>query len=318
MSSYLSRYLYTLRIQSGYESVAEYLRAKHVAISEPYYRALEAGKKSGKQLTPKTADDLCKALGCDRRQFYLHLMKDILPPDVFELLVKPVSLESFDNLRERQRLMEHDRVIYRAEIARARLAESYIPSEKAVAFLVENRHWLPLIHFIYLTDETDEVELGAICVKNRIDADVEYVIHTLQDLDLLRVEPTGSQPKYRIRRHFPIFRVPATPTGDELKRIFLELELQKSLEQPIAHAPFHEDTAFSDSRLEVLTPEMQNALSTRIIDFFAEMAVTPGPRDREFARPYFISLLICPRDEYRASAMSQPDYPSTDETRSQR
>ena len=79
-------YLKTLRKTRGYASVKDYLSAYCLPISEAYYRDLEAGRN---KVSLDTAGGLCLALQAEPKEFYLHLLHEVLPESIASLIVRP-------------------------------------------------------------------------------------------------------------------------------------------------------------------------------------------------------------------------------------
>lgn len=299
--SYLGRYLYSLRVGEGFESVADYLREKNLPISEPYYRALESGKKSGREITMSTAERLCESLGADAKQFYLHLLKDLLPERIFDTLVRPLPLQSFGSLEERQRLLAHDLAIYKEAFAKARLAESFVPDERAIRIFIERPELLPLLHFIYLVNESNFDQLQSVMERNGIKEDLREVIDLFSSLEIIKVEDVGEESGgVVVKRYRPTFRLPINELGSRLKKIFVLEETNVSLQLARGAHPFLEDESFVEAKIESYDPADLEKLRGRVFDFLAETVAAAGAQESGNQQVYFVSVMISPRPNYRA------------------
>lgn len=161
----LGRYLYSLRIARGFANISDYLRKYELRISDVYYRGVESGTKI---ISLDTADELCNDLEADRREFYVYLLRDLLPPDIVEKLIPPVVDETFSSLEEHQALLERDKTIYREAFAKFMLSETYVLSEEAVRMLLERIDLMPVLHFLYAIEFVTPEQLASILEQNSI------------------------------------------------------------------------------------------------------------------------------------------------------
>ncbi len=296
---HLAQYFYSLRIQRGYETVAEYLRFYSLPISEAYYRALESGTKTGREVGIETALRLCDALDADEEQFFLHLLRDLLPVELFERLVRPIPLRSFKSVAEHQADLEHDVQIYRQAMAQARMAESYFPSLEAVDHLAKNTSLLSYIHFIYLSESCTFSELKAFQQAAKLEDDLADVITVFKALDLIELTEAEAPSGPRVRKKRALFRVPHSPSGQTLKDLFLAQEIQRSFTSERAALPFQAGTnSFIESFVAAYSANAHEGLRRRVLDVLAELAAHSEDAEPSNAEPYFVALVFSPRPEY--------------------
>ncbi|MGI8908366.1 MAG: hypothetical protein ACR2IE_17980 [Candidatus Sumerlaeaceae bacterium] len=299
---HLAKYLYSLRIERGFESVSDYLSEYQLPISPAYYRSLESASDGGKNIAIETAERLCAALKADQTQFFLHFLKDLLPAGVFKGVIREIPLKSYGTLRERRDINKHDVKIYREALAKAIAAESYIPSDEVLQQFIQRTDWLPLLHYIYLVSETSREELCRICKNNGIRDTVDGVISKLVELGVIKeVVENG---KHFVRRNMPIFRVPLTDSGKILKNVFTIRETERSIAKARTSDPVREDGSFMQNKIAAYTPEAAERIRRRILDLLAEEAAGGGNLQKN-SQVYYFSVIVSSRPEYMAEAPTQ-------------
>jgi hypothetical protein len=295
----------------GCDSISEYLAQYPLSISDVYYRAIESGK-SDKALSVKNAQQLCQDLQDDEKRFFWHWLKDTLPMSVFDTLIKPVPSEAFGDFAEHEKILRHDADVYMKAMAKARLECSYVPNEKALALLEDFPNWLPLIHFIYMTDNSTDTDLEEICHQNGIKESVDLIIEKMKSAEIIREEKPKSKRKGRmIGRFQSIFRTPHNEKGQRLKDQFISEEVRKSLDRGRTHQMFTENESFLEAKIEAYSMKNFESIRHRILAVLAETAVCEQTLDKERTdiKPFFFSLIVSPREEYMPQKWRPPNPP---------
>ncbi|HEX8492920.1 MAG TPA: hypothetical protein VF658_08780 [Pyrinomonadaceae bacterium] len=292
----LGRYLYSIRIQRGFANISDYLRKYELPISDVYYRDVESGAKI---VSLETADRLCHALHTDRHVFYFHLMRDLLPADIVEKLIKPIADDTFSSLEERQALLERDKTIYREAFAKSMLSETYVLSEDAVHLLLERIDLMPVLHFLYAIEFATAEQLASVLDQNSIPDSPEKVAEMFATTGMALLEGELTKPGgWQLRRKAVISRLPLTEEAKKLKRAFALREVGKTLQQKPLNTEWSDTGSFVDSFILELPPESVNAVRARILDTLAEAQA--GEESITYGRstPYFLGIFFGSRTEY--------------------
>ncbi|MDR2720053.1 MAG: hypothetical protein LBC03_04545 [Nitrososphaerota archaeon] len=95
----IGQHLYAARIRREYESISYYRKNyADIPISKSYYRDIDSGRKP---IMLGTAEMLCQVLKLEKTEFFFQLLRDLLPPDAADSLLKPISNTSFQSSPER-------------------------------------------------------------------------------------------------------------------------------------------------------------------------------------------------------------------------
>jgi hypothetical protein len=293
--THLGKYLYSLRIKRGFANISDYLRKYKLPISGVYYRDVESGAKI---ISLETADRFCTALQADRRAFYFHLLRDILPPDIVTILLRHTPDETFASIEERQALLERDKRIYREAFARAMLDETYVLSEEAVRALSARPDLFPVLHFVYGTERGTSEELASILNQNGISESPESIAMLFASLGMASIDGDISGPGWTIMRNTAISRLPLTEEGRELKRKFALREVDKTISQRRFTKERCSIGSIEDSSILELSPEAAESVKERIWDTLSEAHAAGEPVSAGRSKPYFLGIFFGSRTEY--------------------
>lgn len=310
----LGRYMYSLRIQRGFANISDYLRKYELPISDVYYRDVESGAKI---VSLDTADKLCNALQADRRVFYFHLLRDLLPRDIVEKLIKPIADETFSSLEERQALLERDKTIYREAFAKSMLAETYVLSEDAVHMLLDRLELMPVLHFLYAIEFSTAEQLASVLEQNGIKDKPEQVAQMFAETGMALIEGDLTTPgRWFIRRRAVISRLPLTEEAKKLKRAFAIREVEKTLKQKQLNMDWSDTGSFVDSFILELPPESVSAVRSRVLDTLAEAQAGEESISCGHSIPYFLGVFFGTRTEYcPKNGQQNPSEESEDQNR---
>jgi transcriptional regulator with XRE-family HTH domain len=299
----LGLYLRELRIQSGAQSISEYIKKiDDLGISETYYRALESGNKKP---AIETLLALANALGADLfRAFQLYL-QDVLPPEVFTKLINPVVRQA-PSASPKEALEKKDELIaaYRAALQNAGntdlLDDAYLADDEIVQFLDDHFDLLPLVHFIYMADrEISSEEMRRVCAANNITRDLSDVISLLHDNGIADVQPAG-RTTFRIRRFCRVFRLPRTTKGKALRNRWMKYETERSMRDERSDQLGVAQT-FSSAMISRYRRDCLGKVHERVNDLLAELHAASSPVDDDASFPFYAAVVISPRPEYGTS-----------------
>lgn len=297
----LGKYLYSCRMLRGAGNVGEYLSAYSVdCVSESYYRDLEGGRRV---LRIETAGKLSDQLDLDMVSLYRHLLKDVLPGAVFhELGLESREVDaSFgavegELVRQREELVREKGI---KDIALRALVRNTSDSEieiddDTVAMLESNYYLLPVIHFVYMRKSCAFDELQSILERNGVKVALRDIVDILERHNLAEIDRSACV----IRRHLPIFRVPRTRKGTAFKNKFLIEEVKKSIEKPRGTSISADTTWISSSISCIIPGDAAHAVEEKLGEFHAVFSNHDKSLDDGGAVPYFVSVIISPRQEY--------------------
>jgi transcriptional regulator with XRE-family HTH domain len=296
----LGLYLRELRIQSGAQSVTEYIKSMGaLGISETYYRALESGQK-----TPaiETLSTLSTALGADSFMMFQYYLQDVLPSEIYMKLVNPVAREA-PSASPKEALEKKEELLatYRAAIQRSAssdlLDDVYLADDEMVQFLDLHFDLLPLVHFIYMADrDITSAELQQACEANNIKRDLKSVIALLRENQIADVRSAGHG-AFLIRRFSRMFRLPKTQKGKRLRARWMKYEVERSTRDERADQ-VKTDGTFSTGMIARYNLDRLGKVQDRISDLLAELHAASSATDDESSFPFFVNVLISPRPEY--------------------
>lgn len=295
--THLGNYLYTLRITAGFETTSDFIGKVKLPISEAYWRSLEAGKNRKRQIMMDTAKDLCNALCAspllrvNRRQFFTHLLKDLLDEKDFNDVVFPLPLDSVQTLDERLMRMNRDIRVLKESEARFRAESSMVASDRTVEFLLQHPHFLPLVHHVYLYDETNLATLSSVMAANGITENFTSVITALLDYKIILV--SGE----KVSRYAKIFKVPNTPQGDALKSLFVDFEIKTSRRLERTGDPFDDEKTYEFSCITSFRVSDKKLIKDRFQMFLAELRAAETTSEHD-SIPFYLSFISSPRTTY--------------------
>lgn len=298
----LGSYLTTLRIQSGAPSVSAYISGLNstnkLNISESYYRAIESGDKLP---AVETVADLADALGADRYVVFQHYLKDMLPPDIFEKLVEPVTAEvPFTSAKEVIERKDEIIASYRAALQRSYpkddAAGVYAVDDAIALFLDANFKLLPLIHFVYMTEgDITEEELYQVCKANRISYDINSILDAFRKYNIAKI--TMRNGSAIVRRFDRVFRLPRTATGRAVRARWILAETEKGLADERSNM-VETNRTFSHAVIDCYRQSQLERINDRILDLLAQLNAAGTIAEDKEACPFFVSVTLSPRPEY--------------------
>lgn len=295
-SSNVGRFLYAMRINSGYENIADYLRKYQLPISNNYYRDVEAGRK---RLSLEMAMELTRCLPIPpdgAEEFIWHFLRDALPADLQTKLLIPRVDKAFSKQKEARDLIQRDLQMYRAAEALRQVEENYISDDRVYGTLADNIEYLPIVHHVYMAEATTDAKIRAICDVEKIPFDVDLICKTLADCG---VEIEKNENEIIFRRAKPVFRVARTSAGQRLIEAFIEFELAKSKAKPPASKIFDRaDSTFETSKIISVSSRRAAILQERLQDFLTETVLAKDKLDTTDAEPYFVMCVVSARPEY--------------------
>lgn len=282
------RYLSRLRAARGFSNTNEYLRQYPVPMSSVHYRHLESGNR---KVSIDAAKDLCEALQADTKVFYFNLLRDWLPNEFMDFFVSmdcdPVTSDGPADLAEvKQR--------YQEAVMRTLSAQVLFPSSEACQYLEAHFDLLPLIWFVYSTENASVEGFQAIAHKNNIALPTEKTIDELQRLGLIFVE--------KQEKMIVISRVKSSISfsHNKLGLRILDYEIQKSLAQyDKSRNPHMRDSILILSVMSA-SEKTRKIIFKRIQDFVGEVreaADVSSKSKTEDSEPVFYSLVFASRKE---------------------
>lgn len=300
---HFGRYLYSLRTRQGFESIADYIEhlkesSGSLPLSENYYRDVEAGRKLP---TIEKAYELFRHLpfaeSDDKHEFFWQYLKEVLPPDVFNEVVKPRVDTTFETLRESQELLAYDLKLHREAAAYARFAESHVSTDAAIAVMNEQFDLMPIVHFVHMVERATLDDLRKVCEKNGISVDDDDLDTFLRAIGVSITDEGG---KKIYRRSKPVYRIPKTEAGTRFKDRFTEDEVMRSLCSDKRTAEiFEPDSTFDFSVIVALSKQAQAKLTDRLRDLISEVSVSSKQLDDPTAAPFFVGVVVSGRPAYR-------------------
>lgn len=290
--THLGRFLRSLRIERGYTNVTQYLRKYKLPISDVYYRDLEAGRK---MVGLENAGALCSALQADLQTYYFYLLKDLLPEQVIQLLVRPVVDDTFESIDEKLAEQNRTHEVYRTVLMQHYSRQVLSLNEEAIAFFKQNFELLPILYFIYSLNGTNEREIGDVAKRNSVSMPASQIISQFERLGLVAIvsAENGSGPR-KIRRLKPAI----TFSDDELLNKCILWETQKSLSQPRNKVTFEGEGAFVYQGLSMIAKDSHKHISRRIMDLITEIRAADIDLLSTEAEPFHYSIIVSTRPEY--------------------
>jgi hypothetical protein len=284
-------YLFSERVRRKGSNLAEFLRKYHLKISETYYRDLETGRK-----LPHLAKAarLCDDLELDRAEFFFHLLKDMLPHEVFEELIKPTSKTVFNEAGQEIQRLNSMLQTYRKAHLKATQQDPHEVDETVVRFLDKHFHFLPLIHFIYMRQKCSFSEIEELLIQNGDQMNLEEALDGLEKHHLASVNRSG----HIVQRFKRIFRIPPTETGIRFKDRFLSHEIAASLLMPRSQNVLSPEASFVFSGITCYNPDTAENIKGRVADLSAAFDGDETDLEDPGAMPFFITLIISPRPAY--------------------
>ena len=295
-SSFVSRHLYSIRINAGYDNISEYLKNIDIPISDNYYRDVEGGRKT---LSLETAIGLANSLNLPvegREELIWNFLRDALPADLEQALLIPRVDRNFSNVAEARDVLDRELHLYRNAAAIRQFEDNFMTDDTVYGKLADNINYLPILHHIFLSRETTEVELRRICAHESVAFDKGKICDFLEGAG---VEIFDSNGVTHYRRQKPVFRVSSSTNGRRLTREFVEGELAKSRgREPAKDAFDPTGNTFQYSRLVSASTGRIEVLRQRMQDLLAEMTLANDELGSTDATPFFVCCLVSARPEY--------------------
>jgi hypothetical protein len=289
----LGQFLYSERIRRGYESISEYLKNyTNIPISEPYYRDIESGRK---KIKADKAETLCKALKLNKKEFYYHLLCNVLPSDILKDLLKPIASTTFKVASEEFNKLDQKIVVLRKAYEKRLVEEPYIVDKEIVKYLDENFEVLPLIHFIYMRKICTFEELMEIMRKNNIKKPFTQIIHEFKKYNIAMI----NHEEKTIARYRKIFKIPKNDMGIRLKDRFLKTEIDEAIQAPDREQIIGPQNTFVYSGIVCIkNGDSLRRTSDKLTELLAELEVEHSSLDESEAVPYFVSFIFSSREKY--------------------
>lgn len=294
---YFGRYLYSLRIRRGFENVSDFIENLNLPMSDNYYRDVEAGRKLP---TIDKARELFEAMpfdeGEDKYEFFWHYLRELLPDEIHKNVMMPRVDTSFKNMKSAQELLEYDLKMHRTAAALARFEETQISTDNEIDAMTEQFELLPLVHYIHMVESATSDDINAICKNNGITFNEESIDSFFTKIGV-SVEQDGSKKRYTRRK--PIIRIPKNNKGLKFKDKFLYGEIEKSLANKRVPEIFSSEATFLYSMITAIPEIAQAKLTDRLRDLISEVSVSKTQLDDKTATPFFFSIVISGRPEYK-------------------
>lgn len=274
------------------KTISEWISEKKAEISEAYYRDLENGRKLP---NIKKAGAICDQFDLERSEFFYHLLKDILPKDVFDFLIKPSMRSTYDwDIGHMERLIK----TYRKSYPKNQFNEMYEVTERVVEYLSNNFEMLPIIHFIYMRDKSSFSEIKIIMKKNKINKDFDDVLKEIKKFDLANIY----EKKQYFSRYKKVFRIPRTEIGLTFKdRFFMhESECSKYGNRIFkVHDAFSPNNTFIYSNINCFDiTKSKQFLEGCLSDLMAAFDAEETELSNEGSVPFYLSIVVSSREEY--------------------
>jgi hypothetical protein len=290
----VGRFLFTLRTARGGEQVSQYLAKFKLPISDNYYRDVESGRK---RLSLEMAIALTDALQLEddgKEEFMWHFLRDSLPEELSKKLLMPRVDKSVSSATEAIELLQRDLQLYRKTDAIRTFEENYITDDEVCAFLIAESDLLPIVHHVYLVEETDDRCIRDLCEIEGIEADFDRICRLMSRCG---VEIKRRNQNFTFKRAKPVFRVPPTENGRRLLRLFAAMELEKSRKRNAAHIFDPNGGIFEKSSIIAVSASRLGLLRERLQDYLTE-ARLGNEQGQSDATPFFIMTVVSARPEY--------------------
>src|SRR3989338_6874105 len=281
----LGQFLYSERIRRQYESISDYLKDyTNIPISEPYYRDIETGRK---KIKVDKAETLCKALKLNKREFYYHLLGDVLPADIMKELLKPIVNTTFKTPSEEFNKLNERISILRKAYEKKLIEEPYIVDDKIEILLI--------IYFIYMRKISTFEELQKIIVKNNIKKQFTQIIDEFERYNIAII----NRKEKTVVRYRKIFKIPKTEMGIKFKDRFLKSEIDEATRTIKKEQTISPDNTFIYSSIACIKNGMGlKRVSDKLTDLLAEIEVEESSLDEYDTVPYFVSIVFSSREKY--------------------
>ena len=291
----LGRYLYSVRIKNGFENVSDYLRTYELPISDAYYRDVETGRKT---LSLDKAQGLSEKLPIpveERHDILHYVIKDALPLDICNKILKPNVHETYNNLKDYVDTVQYDLSVYEGayELVKYKMEQTFLGTEEDIAYLEDNFKYLPILHYIYLVEEASFQSIKNVATKCKLNVSDESIREFIGKI--CDIGATGEPDTYRRKRK--IFRIPKSDSGDNFKKRFLHEEVSLSSDRNRGE-PFFPEGTFEMSGIYAINPDTMKKLRKKLINFIAELDISETDLAEEDAMPFFISIITSDRNEY--------------------
>ena len=287
----MGKFLYTERITRGFENINDYLINYKVKISESYYRDIETGRKIARI---ETLNELCKSFAFEPKILFFYYLKDILPSDIFEVLIKPVQQKIFDSFSTEINKLKEDVETIRIAYLKRLLAEPYKADNTIVNYLLGNFEVLPIIHFIYMRKDCTYKDIRKIMDINGIKKDFDTLLNEFINYEIIHADKS----KQLITRHKPTFLLPKTKDGVKLKDKFLIHEILESTQNKNRNNIIGQKNSYISSGINCININHIEKIVNEVACLLATFDSLSDTLDSENTIPFFYSIVISSREKY--------------------
>lgn len=283
----LSKYLLSIRLQSGIINIPDYISNYNIPLSESYYRDIESGRK--KIGLDKVLDVFSTLPNVNFNKLALFCIQDTLPKKISEKILKiesDIDVE-YANIEDFSRFTNHKSQITNNIYLDALDAQNlfFTPSDDDVDFIFDNLNLLPLIHFCYLKNSVSISEVNEICFKNKIN-------HSENNVKELLCRFLNTSDGNIFFRKNKIFKLGNNEKSKQLKSIFNCLEVEKSLS---TNGSLIRQFGIVSIQYNQLMSIKESLLKLMAEVNMAEIDLT----DDTDSKVYFLSIFFSERDEYK-------------------
>lgn len=288
---YFGNFLYSERISKGYDSIKDYLlEHPELPISESYYRDLETGRKI---IRLETGEKLLFSLKLDKKPFYYNLLRDILPEEISEEILRPVSSILFNSPSEELMKKEHEIKVLKKAYEKRLTEESYYVNDKIIEYLDEKIELLPVIHYIYNNDRVSFNDIQQLMENNKINIPIDEVLSEFEKHNIAYINWEYEN----VKRYNRIFKIPTSELGIRLKNKFLLTEVSQTVERKNRDNDIDLEKNFVYSVISSYKSKASlEKLSDKVLSLVAQIEAEES-YDKD-AMPYFVSVIFSPRENY--------------------
>jgi DNA-binding XRE family transcriptional regulator len=274
------------------ESISEYISKFNLSISESYYRDIETGRKVARI---DTALALCEALELNKNDLFFYLLKDILPNDVFDSLIKPNQKRVFDTVTDEVSLLASDLEVMRNAYLKTLIEKHFQgDDEDVINYLSNNFELLPIIHFVYMREQCSRQDIQEIIRRNEIKKDIRLILKEFKELQIAEVDEDHGI----IKRNQRMFnKIPKTASGIAFRDKFLIHEITTAMRDKRSSQVVSSNNTFIWSGITCFDVK-ESQFQRRVADLIATFSAEEVNLEDENAVPFFVSLLVSSRENY--------------------
>lgn len=300
---YLAEYLKSERIKRGNLSTPKYLeKYPEVPISKGYYNELESGRQ---MIKFDNAEALCQGLKLNREEFYYYLLKDVLPEDVFNTLIRTVPQST---LVEEPTAMVDQLKDEISDLLKAYEKETektfYTSGEDTLDYLdrAPVEETFPLLNFVYSKDECTMQELIEVGQKFGIsEARVCEILDDFGTYHIARQIPRTD----KITRYRKTLYLPPTEKGDRVKKKYLKYEFDRVTSSPDRAVTIGAGKNFINAKFICIKDEHLVLIYKLITKLMATLDAKDTILTERDIHPYFFSIIFSSREEYMTASVTE-------------